>query len=80
MKIRTALLGLSTVLPLAAPAAGQTLPAPVEEWRFSVSPYLWMAGMNGTVSMPGRSASFDVDFDDLLDSFEFGYMTQFEAW
>jgi hypothetical protein len=81
MTLRAALLGIPMALLLAAmPAAGQRLPALTNEWRVSVTPYIWGSGVNGDVSQPGHSASLEADFGDVVAAMEFAYMMQLEAW
>ena len=42
-----------------------------EEWRFDVSPYLFLpASVSGDSTVAGQSASLDLDTSDLLDFFK----------
>jgi hypothetical protein len=45
----------------AAPAAGP------EGWKFEVTPYMWLAGLEGDVTIKGQKAEFDKSFSDLID-------------
>lgn len=47
-----------------------------EEWKFSVAPYLWFAGLNGTVStLPGLpTAEADLSFSDILENLDLSIM------
>ena len=58
--------------PEAAPGADGP---PSDEWKFSVTPYFWAAGLSGKVSQP-RLAVIDIDtsFDKLFDNLDFGAM------
>lgn len=65
----------------AAPAA-PTPPIPAAEdagGHFSVTPYLWFAGVRGTVGALGRNASVHVSDGDLLSHFDVGLMGAAEA-
>lgn len=44
-------------------ARGQDNPIGGEEWELSVTPYLWMAGIEGDVTIRGPTADIDLDFD-----------------
>jgi len=50
-----------------------------DEWQFEVTPYLFAAGMDGTVGVRGYEADMDVSFSDLLDNLEMGFMGLFTA-
>ena len=39
-------------------------------WKFEVTPYLWMAGLEGDVTVNGRTVDFEKKFSDLIDSVE----------
>ena len=62
---------------LAATAAS---PAFADEWRFSVTPYLWLPGLKGNIiSTPGRPPTdVEADFGDLLDHLEGAFMMKGE--
>lgn len=56
---------------------GQTAPEP--KWEFSITPYLFTAGLNGTVGARGRSVDVDASFGDIFERLDFGLMGTFEA-
>jgi hypothetical protein len=60
---------------------GGTAPgaATSEGWHLSVSPYLWLPGVHGTVGAFGRDASFKASAGDLLSHFRFGLLGYVEA-
>jgi len=66
-------------LSLAGAARAQdSKPAP--GWTFQVTPYLWLAGINGDVTTPrGNSASFDLSIGDVLSHLDGGLMLEGEA-
>jgi hypothetical protein len=63
-------------LGLHAGAQAQTAP---DKWEVELTPYLWAAGMDGTMAVGPKEASVSVGFQDLLKSLDFGFMGRFEA-
>ncbi len=45
-----------------------------DQWHLSVSPYLWLPGVHGTLGALGRDASFSASPSDLLSKFKFGIL------
>ena len=39
-------------------------------WKFEVTPYAWLAGMEGDVTVNGQKTDFDKSFSDMIDSVE----------
>lgn len=76
-------------LSLSARAADAIAPLPLQPndgseaapgWHFSASPYLWAAGIDGTVGQFGLpSASLSSDFGDILDELDFAFMGMAEG-
>ena len=64
---------------LAACLVLSLLPPPARAESVSVevelSPYVWLAGIDGDVSAGGRSASFDRSFSDLISEVDAGFMS-----
>ena len=50
-----------------------------DKWEFMFAPYLWLAGINGTVGVGDVTTDIDPSFSDILDSLNFGFMGVFEA-
>lgn len=50
-----------------------------DEWHFNVAPYLWLAGMDGDLTVRGFEANLDVSFGDLFDVLDIGLIGHFEA-
>jgi opacity protein-like surface antigen len=50
-----------------------------EKWQFEITPYLFAAGLDGTVGVRGVTANIDVSFSDLLKNIDSGFMGLFEA-
>jgi hypothetical protein len=48
-------------------------------WRYNVTPYFWMAGLDGTVGVGPLSTKVDLSFGDVLDALRFGLMGYGEA-
>jgi opacity protein-like surface antigen len=78
--IRGVLLGVALAL---APVMGSALAqnaGPTSGWSFQLTPYLWLAGINGDVEGPhGLSASFDAGIGDVLSHLDGGLMLLGEA-
>lgn len=51
-------------------------PASAEDasWQLELAPYIWLAGIDGDVSVAGRGASFDQSFSDLVHKLDAGAM------
>jgi len=72
---------------ISTPLVAQTAPnTPSEQlsfrndkWHASISPYLWMAGMNGTVGFGGHEVRIDQSFGDILGNLKFGVMALSEV-
>ncbi|MBW1777493.1 MAG: hypothetical protein JRJ54_07865, partial [Deltaproteobacteria bacterium] len=43
-----------------------------DPWTFSIAPYLWMAGIDGDITVQDRRASVDAGFDDVWSDLDFG--------
>jgi len=39
-------------------------------WNFEITPYVWLAGLEGDVSVNGRSVEFDKSYGELFDATE----------
>jgi hypothetical protein len=50
-----------------------------KNWHIAVSPYLWFAGVHGTVGLGGRTASIHASGIDVLSHFNIGLMGAMEA-
>ena len=58
----------------ATPAQTQPDNASDTGWHISASPYLWFAGLSGTVGAFGHNASVHASIGDILSNFEIGLM------
>lgn len=50
-----------------------------ESWQFELSPYLWLAGTDGTTRVGSISSESSADFTDLINKVDLGAMGAFEA-
>jgi hypothetical protein len=50
-----------------------------DNWHVSISPYLWFAGVHGTVGALGRTVGFDASAGDVLSKLNIGLMGAVEA-
>lgn len=48
------------------------------EWEYSIAPYLWAAGMDGTMTIADQEAEIDVSFGDIIDNLDFALMGHFD--
>ena len=39
-------------------------------WQYAVAPYLWAAGIDGSMTVADREADIDVPFDTILDNLD----------
>jgi hypothetical protein len=62
-----------------APAAQTTSPANDDQWHLAISPYLWFAGVHGTIGARDRSASFHASAGDVISKLNIGLMGAVEA-
>ena len=49
------------------------------EWQFAIAPYVWLAGIDGSMTIGGQEAGGgSVDFDHIIDSLDFAFMGHFD--
>jgi opacity protein-like surface antigen len=60
-------------------SAGRNVQGASEKWEFTFAPYLWLAGIDGTVGVGDFTTEIDPGFSDILNSLNFGFMGVFEA-
>ncbi len=51
-----------------------------DEWRFSITPYLWAIGMNGEMTVKGQESDVDENFSDILSNLDIALEAHFEVW
>lgn len=81
-KQKTLLILLTTVLTagLLAPSFAQGPREQSDDWQWVLTPYFWLAGMDGDVTVKGNKSSVDEDFSDLVEKLDFAAMGRVEAW
>jgi hypothetical protein len=47
-------------------------------WQFAVAPYLWAAGMDGTMTIAQFEEDFDVPFGDIIENLDLAFMGHFD--
>lgn len=68
-------LALALLAPLTANISAQT-PA---DWKFGVTPYFWMAGLDGKVGVGRVATDVDLSFGDIIDALQFAVMLSADA-
>jgi len=68
MKMR--MVGMAATALLLAGSAGYA--AEPKGWKFELTPYVWMAGMSGDITVNGHYAEFDKSASDLLKGLDVG--------
>ena len=48
------------------------------EWQFAIAPYLWAAGMDGTMKIAFVEQDLDVPFSDIIDNLDLAFMGHFD--
>jgi hypothetical protein len=64
----------ATAAPAPPPAA-----AADDGWHVALTPYLWFAGMHGTVGTGSHTTSVHASFGDIISNFNIGFMGAVEA-
>jgi len=59
---------------VAAPPLPNQLNSSDQGWHVSISPYLWLPGLHGTIGALGQDASVHASFGDIFSNFSFGLM------
>lgn len=60
---------------LTPPAAAQSSSS---EWQVSVAPYLWAAGMDGSMAIAERQQDFDVPFSTVVENLDLALMAHLD--
>lgn len=48
------------------------------EWQYSIAPYLWAAGMDGTVTVAETEVDVDVPFSTIIENLDLAFMGHFD--
>jgi hypothetical protein len=74
-----AVLAANISVSLAADITDEPLPAE-SEWKFTLAPYMWLAGISGDVGLFGLPPQeIDASISDVLENFDIGAMAVAEA-
>lgn len=72
-------IGLTVVLLVFAMAATARADSDAENWKFTITPYLWAIALNGDVALGQRTADLDISTSELIENLNFGLMGEGEA-
>ncbi len=50
-----------------------------DDWQFAVTPYLWGAGIDGTVKVKGHEADFSKSFDEIIKDLDLAGMINLQV-
>lgn len=76
-------LALASAAPAwSAHAADDYAPGSENQWQFSATPYIWLPGIYGEVTLRGLTAKVNASFSDLYDHTDthVGFLGEGEAW
>jgi hypothetical protein len=71
---------IGLVCPMAYGEGPQSNSTDADEWRFSITPYLWAIGMNGNMTVKGVDSDVDENFSDILSNLDIALEAHFEVW
>ncbi|PQP35141.1 hypothetical protein C6A37_04080 [Desulfobacteraceae bacterium SEEP-SAG9] len=79
--LQITIVAITLMLVVSGVAAGDfdTSTASEKDWRFFISVYGWLAGIDGTVVSAGKEEDIDIPFDDILEVTDTGFMLYAEA-
>ncbi len=58
---------------------GQEEPSGSDEWNFMLTPYVWLLGQDGKLTIKGGTSDVDTGIIDNIESFRGGFQFYFEA-
>ena len=62
--------GIGMVAAVLLMASSTTFAVEPQGWKVEITPYAWLAGIEGDVTVDGQKADFDKSFSDLVDAVE----------
>ena len=78
--LKSAIVSLFAVFLLLCPMAHAEEASGAKNWEFDLIPmYLWMASMEGDMTVKGLTQSLELPFDEIFDSLEAAFTFHFEA-
>jgi len=72
------LMVVATAAAVALSTSMASAQASSNEWQFAVAPYLWGAGMNGSLTIGDQKVDIDVPFSTVWDNLDFALMGHFD--
>ncbi len=77
----THILGITAAFAICAtPVRAQVgMPYLPEQWHFELTPFLWAAGLDGTIAVGGQGTQVDASFGDVIKNVDFAFAAHFEA-
>ena len=79
LSIATAVLA-AALTPMPTFADGGLSAAGSEEWTYTLTPYLWMVGLDGDMTVQGVKTEVNSSFGDILSNLDFAIQAHGEAW
>lgn len=84
MKVKLSSVLTFLLLMIALPVVAQEPDPSADEWEVRVIPYFYFLSIEADSTVAGESRSFsghvDLNFDDIVDYLDFGFMGRIEAW
>ncbi len=75
------ILALAGMLVWLMPAALSAQEKQLDDWQFTITPYIWAISLNGDLTVKGRKADVDASFLDTVEAADslFGFLAQLDA-
>lgn len=77
MKPGAAVMAVAAALVLVVPPGAQAQSGP-GDWQVAIAPYLWAAGLDGTMTIAEQEQDFDLPFSTIIDNLDFALMGHFD--
>lgn len=82
--MRMSAVAASLLLVAGTASFGAATPAESTGWQFELTPYAWLAGVDGTATIKGQKHDFSQKFSDLVKNVDFGGSllgrAQYDRW
>lgn len=77
MKPGAAVMAVAAALVLVVPPGAQAQSGS-GDWQVAIAPYLWAAGLDGTMTIAEQEQDFDLPFSTIIDNLDFALMGHFD--
>ena len=77
MKQGAAVMAVAAALVLVVPPGAQAQSGS-GDWQVAIAPYLWAAGLDGTMTIAEQEQDFDLPFSTIIDNLDFALMGHFD--